>query len=366
MQMLKRRIAGIAILFILVCLYVWMKPMDRYSAAERRKLAVFPVISVENILHGKFMEDFEAYASDQFPLRDELRSLKAVTSLKRDNHGLYLVDGYLNSMEYPLNKASLFYASKIFQNICGKYLKENSGQIYLSVIPDKNYFFAEENGYLALDYEEMITILCEQNSNMQYIDIFPLLSTESYYRTDIHWRQEMLLPVAEKLLSSMASGGDKKSGGILENYQKNVVEEDFYGVFYGQAALPVKPDKITCLTNEVQAGFTVYDHQNTCRIPVYDLKKAKGRDPYEMFLGGSLSLLTIENAQAATDRNLIIFRDSFGSSIAPFLAEKYAKTVLVDIRYIQSGTLERYVEFENADILFLYSVPVLNHSETLK
>jgi len=33
---------------------------------------------------------------------------------------------------------------------------------------------------------------------------------------------------------------------------------------------------------------------------------------------------------------------------------------LVDIRYIQVGVLGRYVDFENADVLFLYSTLVLN------
>ena len=50
----------------------------------------------------------------------------------------------------------------------------------------------------------------------------------------------------------------------------------------------------------------------------------------------------------------------------PLLAEGYSKITLVDIRYMQSGLLERFLEFEDQDVLFLYSTSVLNHSETLK
>lgn len=84
-----------------------------------------------------------------------------------------------------------------------------------------------------------------------------------------------------------------------------------------------------------------------------------------MFLGGSKSLLTIENPCASGNRELILFRDSFGSSLAPLLAEGYARVTLVDIRYISPALLSRYVDFHGKDVLFLYSTSVLNHSETI-
>ena len=85
-----------------------------------------------------------------------------------------------------------------------------------------------------------------------------------------------------------------------------------------------------------------------------------------MFLSGSKSLLTIENPNATTDKELIIFRDSFGSSIAPLLAEGYAKITLVDIRYMSPNMLGNFMEFTDQDVLFLYSTGVLNNSITIK
>ena len=99
---------------------------------------------------------------------------------------------------------------------------------------------------------------------------------------------------------------------------------------------------------------------------MYDQKKAKGRDPYEMYLSGSLSYVTIENPEVTEEKELIIFRDSFGSGIAPLLAEGYSKITLLDVRYISSYTLGSLVDFSDSDVLFLYSTSVLNHSETLK
>lgn len=38
----------------------------------------------------------------------------------------------------------------------------------------------------------------------------------------------------------------------------------------------------------------------------------------------------------------------------------YRKITLIDFRYINEKLIEQYIKFENQDILFLYSVPVLN------
>ena len=62
----------------------------------------------------------------------------------------------------------------------------------------------------------------------------------------------------------------------------------------------------------------------------------------------------------------MIFRDSFGSSLAPYFTECYRKITLVDTRYLASELVGRFVEFDDQDVLFLYSTPVLNNSVTLK
>ncbi len=349
----------VGIVFAALVFLVWLKPDTEYSITERRKLKQKPEISTENILNGKFMSNFEAYTLDQFPFRDTFRSFKALTLLKKDNNGIYVVDGSINSMEYPLEEDSLKLASEKFLNVYNMYLKDSGSDIYLSIIPDKNYFYAKENGYLYMDYDKLVTDMKASNSYMEYIDIFDLLSGDDYYRTDTHWKQEKISDVAEKLLSSMGQKDDFV-------YQVTQAEGNFYGVYYGQAALPMKADKIIYLTNETIKSMVAYDYENEKEIPLYDLEKMSEPDPYEMFLGGPLSLVTIENPRATTEEELIVFRDSFGSSIAPLLAQEYKKVTLIDIRYMMPAVLKYYVNFEEKDILFLYSTMVLNNSETLK
>lgn len=99
---------------------------------------------------------------------------------------------------------------------------------------------------------------------------------------------------------------------------------------------------------------------------MYDFAAAQDA-PYDLFLSGSRSLLRIDNPDALSDRTLVVFRDSFGSSIIPLLAESYRTVYAVDIRYLASDRLGRVVEFpDDADVLFLYSATVLHNSITLK
>jgi hypothetical protein len=128
----------------------------------------------------------------------------------------------------------------------------------------------------------------------------------------------------------------------------------------------MEPETVVLMESELLDQCTVYDFESGKTLPVYDRSKLDSRDLYDVFLSGSRSLLTIENPNGIPGKELIIFRDSFGSSIAPLLVQDYAKVTLVDIRYIQIDMLERFVEFTGQDVLFLYSTLVINHSETIK
>ena len=351
----------IAALIFSLSVTCFLKKPGEYSETERRPLEAFPELSVETLINGDFMGDFEEYSTDQFPLRDAFRKLKAFASQylfnESDNNGYYLKDGYLSRTEYPLSPEDISFAATKFAQIYDKYLNENN-KVYLSVIPDKNAFAADSNAYLTLDYDALYAqIVRETEAFAEYIDITDTLALEDYYKTDTHWSQDNIVDVAKKL--AVAMGTD-----IPEEYDVHTLDNPFYGVHFKQSAMPfLTPDTVTYLTNDVINGCQLVNMENGQPMTMYDMEKANGDDPYEMFLSGSLSLITIENPNATTDKSLVIFRDSFGSSITPLLAQGYAKVTVVDIRYIPSITLGNFVDFENADVLFLYSTLVLNNSK---
>ena len=193
----------------------------------------------------------------------------------------------------------------------------------------------------------------------EYIEIRDLLSIEDYYKTDVHWRQEQLVDVAQRFAEQM-------NISVSGEYEKKTLEELFFGVYFGQSALNLPGEELHYLTNETLDQCQVLNYENNQSLGIYDMEKAVGNDPYEIFLSGPVSLLTIENEMADTEKELIVFRDSFGSSLIPLLAEGYSEITLVDIRYMQSDFLSKFVDFQDKDVLFLYSTVVLSNSETLK
>ena len=339
-----------------------IKPENDYSISERRKLQKKPEISMSNILNGKYMTNFEKYTMDQFPFRENLRKIKtyAISDIfmMNDKNGLYEYNGFISNMDYPLNKESIYYAANRFKYVKDRYLTEDNA-IYVSIIPDKNIYLANKSNHLALDFSYMEDLLTENMPYAKYIPIKELLNENDYYKTDTHFKQEKIINVSDEISKAMDSAIDKE-------YKIINSSEDFYGVYHGQYAGNIKPDKISYLTNDTIENMKVYDGENKKEIPIYDIKKLKGKDPYELFLSGPLSLVTINNPNAVTDRRLIMFRDSFGSSIAPLLATAYKETILIDIRYISPVYLDQFVSFENSDILFLYSSLVLNNSNSIK
>lgn len=352
-------------ILLAVSLWCWLKPAADFSESERRVLAQKPEFSKETVETGEFMTDFETYTLDQFPMRDTFRGIKSFSELylfrKAQVNDLYIQDGYVIKEEYPLSQPMIDNAAKKFQFLYDKYMADKDVNIFLSIVPDKNYFGMQEGVQLGMDYATLEDSLTSQMPYAEYINIFESLSMEDYYLTDTHWKQENLLPVAQKLADAM--------GATLETgYTVNTLTEEFKGVYYGQIAMPVKKDTLKYLTNETLDACTVTGFNTGMPVvsPMYDVTKADSRDPYEMFVCGNDPLVIIENPNATTDKELIVFRDSFGSSIAPLLTTGYSKVTLVDIRYIQSGMLGGFLKMKDQDVLFLYSTLVLNSSTSFK
>lgn len=342
----------------------WFLPNQEISQSERRPLAQMPEVSGNTIFSGKFMKEFESFTLDQFPLRDSFRRVKSLAHYyvfgHKDNNHIYLSQGHAAKQEYPLNEASLTNAMNRFNYLYEKYLTDS--RVYMAVIPDKGYYLAEESGHLAMDYEKLFAAVQRQMPWATHIDLTDSLQLEDYYRTDTHWRQENLLPVAQKLTDALGVTSPRQ-----EDFTVTVLDRPFYGVYYGQAALPMDPEKMVYLDNDILRQCTVYDYESGKTMGIYDLEKGTtSRDQYDVFLSGSKSLLRIDNPAAKTEKELIIFRDSFGSSVAPLLVADYASVTLVDVRYIRMDTLERFLEFEGKDVLMLYSTLVLNQSSSIQ
>lgn len=341
------------------------KPDTEFSESERRMLEKQPQVTFESIVSGEYMNNFESYCADQFPKRDIFRSLKAFFTTKilnqKDYNGLFMSEGHISKLDSKINPEMINHAAGKFKYIYEKYLEDTQSKVYFTVIPDKNYTLTAEKDYPSLDYNVFIEKCIEKIPFMQYINICDLLSADDYYKTDSHWRQENIRDIAQRIANTMETD-------ISADYTQKTLDIPFYGVYAGQYPMKVKPDTIKYLTNNTlkKCKVTYYDNMGySYKGNIYDLKKANENDPYELFLSGSQALIEIENMTAKTNKELVLFRDSYGSSLAPLLVSGYKKITLVDIRYIKSFALESYVNFDNCDVLFMYSTSLLNNSKSL-
>lgn len=348
----------ISIITALSIINILKKDTD-ISISERRRLEHFPEFSVSKLFDGTFFTKFDKYTMDQFVQRDEFRRLKIGVEfniLKKQNYNnIYKYNDYLIEQTYKLNEKSVTNVTNKIDQIKDMYLNE-SNNIYYTIVPDKNYFV--NNGNLKIDYDKLEDIMKQNLNNAQYIRIFDMLELSDYYKTDTHWKQENLPKIANEIASKM-------NINVSTQYE-NIKIADFKGVYASQVPIKTQNEEIHILTNETLENCIVYNYESNKQTKIYDMEKKNTIDKYEIYLSGATPLLTIENPQKENKKELIVFRDSYASSLIPLLVQAYSKITVVDTRYISPKILGEYIDFSNQDILFMYSTLVINNSATLK
>lgn len=275
-----------------------------------------------------------------------------------DENGMYEQQGYwVQYLGDRDPKSADAFIKKI--NTLQETLLTSENKVYCALIPDKSYYLPNE-GWPVLDFDAM----CNQvktglNGSITWIDLRNSLSLSDYYKTDAHWRQENLQPVLDTLGSAMGFSAD------LSDWQANTLD-GFVGSYGKYIPGQPQPESLVWLTSPATESARVDNFQYPDITVVYDTAKLGGTGSYDVFLSGATPLQTIECPGAATDRELVIFRDSFTSSLAPLLCGQYRTITLIDLRYMVSGLVPQYVTFANQDVLFLYSGWVVNESAMLR
>lgn len=377
----KKKIAAVVFLLALVCVPVaaFLLPDQAVSKTERRKLAKKPVFTVAAFWDGTYMEQLETYFSEQFPVRDGLRTVKAETETallgKTDTNGYFKVEDGIYHLEAELNEKNVGRMADSIEKLCTEQFQ--NADCYVAVIPDKNYYLAaqcEDAGsenekwkgsilkhYPTLDYARLDEMIQAEIPSAQKINLYDKLHLEDYYRTDLHWKQEKITDVVDTLVQSMG----QQTNTISDGWQ--IATEDFVGAYGAASALKTTPDTVIYRTDASIERMQVYDYERKQYVSVYAPEKIGGMDDYDFYLWGARALLTIQNPECHNGKKLLLFRDSFGSSSAPLLAEYYEEVTLVDLRYVSaSHALELLGDTEYQDVLFLYSAPILNHGDSLR
>jgi len=336
------------------------KKSEEISISERRKLAQTPVISARAVFNGDFVEDYRDFLQDQAVLREDFRAIKSFVErkilLKKENNGVYVVDDNLYDKFYGINQRYIDRAATLLEQIVNSI---NSERIYLSIIPSKAQML-DRSQYLLSD-QNIISDYLKRNVDAEYIDLMGFATKgneDLYYVTDHHWTTEGAIRAYEILISTMGYEP-------ITDYTFELATDSYVGSNYGKATVKsIGKDRIYFAHNDYLDNMTVRRYETLDDYKDYDSiyfrDKIESLDPYDAFIGGLGPITVIENSQVQNDEELIMFKDSYSHSLAPFLAQHFKKVILFDLRYIRKELVFENYDLNRKTVLFIYSTTILN------
>ena len=350
-----------------VCVISMLLPDKDFLPLENRYPQKPPKLSAENLSDGKFMEEAEDYVSDHIVGRDFWVAAKAWSerlSGKKENEGVYFgkQDTLINRVDTPAwedTPAQQGVPAKQGLSTRLGYLDTLVGNmsvsVYFGLIPSAAEIWRDRlpAGAPTADERAVIDQLYF-STGASTIDMYGALEAHSeedlYYRTDHHWTSLGAFYGANAILEAM---GLKPLE--LDSYQKTTVTDQFYGTSFSTSGVRwLPPDSIDTYVPDDGVKVTAYPKGSPEEGSLYVDSKLEVKDKYAYFLGGNQPLCVIETEHTGASRVLIV-RDSYSDSLAPFLTERFSEIHLFDLRYNMTS-VQSYVEEHDIDaVLVLYS-----------
>lgn len=352
-----------AVFIFAMAIWFVINPKADYSSSEKRYLQKFPTTNFETVSSGKFGEEFENYFADHFPARNMWVGFNAYYTLCTGNNGaggVYLCkDGYLINepvtTENNLKKnigAIVDFKNKVDADITVM-LAPSTGYIADDVLPPVHNFYNDDEYF----NNAKRTL---NNSGIDFCDLRETFKneykngTQLYYKTDHHWNTAGAYTAYAKLCSQLGIEPISKSALNTETYK------GFYGTTYSTSGFWLTdPDTIQVWSNPENGSnirVKIAEGNNSEEYgSMYFYNHLDEDDKYPVFLDGNHALTEITNTNAEGGTILLI-KDSFSHSLAPFLAENYSKVIMVDMRYYKQDVSE-IVKAENPEeVIVLYGI----------
>ena len=334
-----------------------LTPDVEFSERENRYLETLPKFSFSALFSGEYIADFEKYSTDQFPWRDAWITLKAATELatgKKENNGVILCEN--DTLIEPFQKPD---SEEMEKNITAvNTLAENAGvPVYFALIPGKaqiwsNLLPANTPNDSQADFIDEIY----RKIQTQTIDMNAALAQHAeeyiYYRTDHHWTTLGAYYGYAALCDAM-----ELEATPLSNFSPETVTDEFYGTTYSSSGFSwVSPDQIDLYVKESDA-FTITNYLDgtPSKGVLYDWSYLDKKDKYSLFFGGNTPWIQIQTGNTEGEK-ILLLRDSYADSLAPFLFSNFSEVHMIDLRYYKASILSYIAEQEIDRVVVLYSV----------
>ena len=366
----------VVLIFALAALMIIL-PDREFSEQENRYLQKQPEFTIKNLIDGSYTGKVGDYFADQFPFRDAFVAIKGAAEIaqgKRENNSVTLAsDGYIIKRGgYPDYETADKNLSGIiaFADGAGRLgipyvvaiagrgedvLRDKQPALYPRDIQDKAYEYLRDN----LDSVE----------NLSYLDLrAPFAADESgeqlYYKTDHHWTSRGALMGANLILKELGAETHDYS-----YYSPETASDAFYGTTWSSGGMKwVKPDTIEFFRFEGDEEFVTHiDDTGVEYKGFYDRSYLEKKDKYSSFIGGNnarVDIYKVDETGARVERpKLVLLKDSFAHSAAPFLAQSY-DLIYIDLRYYKDSVFKLCKEEAVSAVAVLVNFDSLESSST--
>ncbi|MBQ6841386.1 MAG: hypothetical protein IJO63_04665 [Bacilli bacterium] len=346
-------IVSVGMILILSLLFIVKKPTI-FSENENRYLTMFPKLSFDSLAGGKLTGDIEDYINDQFPFRDTLVGIKTGVEVllgKTKINDVYITsDGYL----IPTFSMNNDYTKII--NTLNNFVGSVDADVSLMLAPNAIDIYPEKlpvNDELNNGLKEIERIY--SNFNSKTININSSLlniknEVDLYYRTDHHWTTYGAYFAYQEYLK-------QTSGANVNLSDYNIKRtEGFYGTSYSKSNYyAIEPDDLYLFEDNVDYKVN-YVVENVESDSLYNYDYLEKKDKYSVFLDNNHALIEIDNLDNENGVNMLLIKNSYGNSFAPFIAKDYDKLSVIDLRYYKNSVSDYIKENNIEKVLILYDI----------
>ena len=361
----SRLVAAVFCLF-LGGMLVWslLLPDRDRSEAENRTLAQWPAFSWASLRDGSYTEAVEEYFSDQFPLRDQWTGLKARAEQiigKREFHGVYLCDDPLFNSGTLISRVDTPDAALVEKNLgyVTALTDKTDVPAYLGLIPSAAEIWQDRLPAGAESWDQAAFLKRAAETGVPVVDFRSILSAHAdeyiFYRTNHHWTSRGAYYGYAAVMEALGRGDGTLP---ITHFGVETVSGDFNGTLYSQSGVHwMEPDYMQFWVPEEGLTVTSWRSGAPETAALYDRTYLDQKDKYSAFLGGNQPLCVIRNEALPDGGKLLLVRDSYSDSLAPFLSQSFSEVHLLDLRYYRASVAQYAAENDIDGILVLYSVP---------